>query len=73
MSIPPFWKKKSPFLLMKKHGSTCFEHQSSWIDPLECDEYQSSWIDPQGILGRNEDVKGKEPRWEAPDNCFYTE
>ena len=50
--------------LMHKHGRTCFECQSSWVNqlfPVGCDEYQSSWVDPQGVLGREKAVKGKEP------------
>lgn len=46
--------------------------QTDQLCPLGCHENQSSWVNPQGVLGRNEDEKGKEPRWEVPDKCFYT-
>ena len=61
---------REPFILhvvvhwTQKHGRTCFECQSSRVNqlfPVGCDEYQSSRVDPQGVLGRDEAVKGKEP------------
>lgn len=36
--------------------------QTDQLCPLGCHENQSSWVNLQGVLGRNEDVKGKEPK-----------